>query len=53
MAILAAGTTLRDLWSKAPAEDRYSFQFDGLLETLDPDHDPPGVRLTLPTGGLG
>jgi predicted extracellular nuclease len=35
MATLAAGTTLRDLWSKAPAEDRYSFQFDGLLETLD------------------
>jgi uncharacterized protein len=89
MATLAAGTTLRDLLSKAPAEDRYSFQFDGLLETLDhifltkmlakqveeiryvhfdndyfepnettspigvSDPDPPVVRLTIPTGGLG
>jgi predicted extracellular nuclease len=35
MASLAAGTTLRDLWSKAPADNRYSFAYDGLLETLD------------------
>ncbi len=35
MAALTAGTSLRDLWSKAPATDRYSFEFDGLLETLD------------------
>jgi uncharacterized protein len=89
MGKLIEGTSLRDLWSKAPAEDRYSFQFDGLLETLDhifvtkklakqveelryvhfdndyyerdttssptgvSDHDPPVVRLTIPTGGLG
>jgi predicted extracellular nuclease len=35
METLRTGTSLRDLWSKAPAENRYSFQFDGLLETLD------------------
>jgi uncharacterized protein len=35
MGALTAGTSLRDLWSKAPAEDRYSFEYDGLLETLD------------------
>jgi predicted extracellular nuclease len=35
MEVLKAGTSLRDLWSKAPAEDRYSYQYDGLLETLD------------------
>ena len=35
MTSLANGTTLRDLWSKAPADNRYSFAFDGLLETLD------------------
>ncbi len=35
METLAAGTSLRDLWSKAPAEDRYSYEYDGLLEALD------------------
>ncbi len=35
MATLAAGTSLRDLWSKAPADNRYSYAYDGLLETLD------------------
>jgi predicted extracellular nuclease len=35
METLRTGTSLRDLWSKAPAENRYSFEFDGLLETLD------------------
>jgi uncharacterized protein len=35
MEALKVGTSLRDLWSKAPAEDRYSYEFDGLLETLD------------------
>jgi uncharacterized protein len=35
MEALKAGTSLRDLWSKAPAEDRYSYEYDGLLETLD------------------
>jgi uncharacterized protein len=35
MTTLAAGTSLRDLWSKAPADNRYSYAFDGLLETLD------------------
>ncbi len=32
---LVAGTSLRDLWSKAPASDRYSYAYDGQLETLD------------------
>ena len=32
---LVAGSSLRDLWSEAPADNRYSYQFDGLLETLD------------------
>jgi uncharacterized protein len=35
MEALKVGTSLRDLWSKAPAEDRYSYEYDGLLETLD------------------
>jgi uncharacterized protein len=35
MEALKAGTSLRDLWSKAPTEDRYSYEYDGLLETLD------------------
>ncbi|MBA3621269.1 MAG: lamin tail domain-containing protein [Euzebyales bacterium] len=29
------GTTLRNLWSDAPAEERYSFAFSGKLQTLD------------------
>lgn len=88
MSSLANGTTLRDLWSKAPADNRYSFAYNGLLETLDhifvtkklakqveemryvhidndyyernettsptgvSDHDPPVVRIAIPTGGL-
>ncbi|HVW48446.1 MAG TPA: lamin tail domain-containing protein [Solirubrobacterales bacterium] len=35
MESLTEGTSLRDLWSKAPADDRYSYAYDGLLETLD------------------
>ena len=27
--------TLKNLWSEAPADNRYSFQFDGQLQTLD------------------
>jgi predicted extracellular nuclease len=32
---LIAGTTLQDLFFQAPADDAYSFQYDGQLETLD------------------
>jgi predicted extracellular nuclease len=32
---LLTGTTLRNLWTKAPASNRYSFQFSGSLQTLD------------------
>ena len=35
METLRVGNSLRDLWSKAPAGDRYSYAYDGLLETLD------------------
>lgn len=35
MEALRAGNSLRDLWSKAPADNRYSYAYDGLLETLD------------------
>jgi uncharacterized protein len=35
METLRVGNSLRDLWSKAPADDRYSYAYDGLLETLD------------------
>jgi hypothetical protein len=35
MQALKVGTSLRDLWSKAPGEDRYSYEYDGLFETLD------------------
>jgi predicted extracellular nuclease len=30
-----AGTTLGNLWATAPAEERYSFNYQGLLQTLD------------------
>jgi uncharacterized protein len=89
METLRVGNSLRDLWSKAPADNRYSYAYDGLLETLDhifvtkklakqveeiryvhfdndyyqrdevssptgvSDHDPPVVRIAIPTGGLG
>jgi predicted extracellular nuclease len=33
--LVANGTTLRNLWSKAPATDRYSFAYNGQLQTLD------------------
>jgi uncharacterized protein len=33
--LVSAGTTLQNLWSEAPADNRYSFQFDGQLQTLD------------------
>jgi predicted extracellular nuclease len=32
---LISGTTLQDLWFRAPAKDAYSYQYDGQLETLD------------------
>jgi predicted extracellular nuclease len=32
---LQSDTTLKDLWSKAPAGDAYSYKFDGHLQTLD------------------
>ncbi len=32
---LVTGTSLEDLWFRAPVNNRYSFQFDGQLETLD------------------
>jgi uncharacterized protein len=33
--LVAPGVTLKNLWSEAPADNRYSFQFDGQLQTLD------------------
>jgi predicted extracellular nuclease len=33
--LVAPGVTLTNLWSEAPADNRYSFQFDGQLQTLD------------------
>ena len=33
--LVAQGVTLKNLWSEAPADNRYSFQFDGQLQTLD------------------
>ncbi len=33
--MVAPGVTLKNLWSEAPADNRYSFQFDGQLQTLD------------------
>ena len=32
---LIAGTSLQDLWFRAPDNGRYSYQYDGQLETLD------------------
>jgi endonuclease/exonuclease/phosphatase family metal-dependent hydrolase len=33
--LVSGDTTLRNLWSKAPATNRYSFQYQGQLQTLD------------------
>ena len=33
--LVSPGVTLKNLWSEAPADNRYSFQFDGQLQTLD------------------
>lgn len=33
--LVSAGVTLKNLWSEAPADNRYSFQFNGQLQTLD------------------
>jgi predicted extracellular nuclease len=33
--MVSPGATLKNLWSEAPADNRYSFQFDGQLQTLD------------------
>ena len=33
--LVGPGVTLQNLWSEAPAGNRYSFQFDGQLQTLD------------------
>jgi predicted extracellular nuclease len=35
LARLQQGGTLANLWPMAPARERYSFQFNGLLQTLD------------------
>jgi uncharacterized protein len=32
---LVTDTSLEDLWNRAPVNNRYSYQFDGQLETLD------------------
>ncbi|WCB93570.1 hypothetical protein DSM104299_02283 [Baekduia alba] len=32
---LVSGTTLKNLWKKAPASNRYSFAYNGQLQTLD------------------
>ncbi|WP_027007011.1 lamin tail domain-containing protein [Conexibacter woesei] len=32
---LVAETTLRNLWTKAPAQNRYSYSYNGMLQTLD------------------
>lgn len=32
---LLTGNSLRNLWTKAPAQNRYSFTYDGMLQTLD------------------
>jgi predicted extracellular nuclease len=33
--LVAGGTTLKNLWSRAPATNRYSFMYNGQLQTLD------------------
>jgi predicted extracellular nuclease len=33
--LVSPGVSLQNLWSDAPADNRYSFQFDGQLQTLD------------------
>jgi predicted extracellular nuclease len=33
--LVGGASTLANLWSEAPADNRYSFQFDGQLQTLD------------------
>ncbi len=35
LAVFEEGTTLTNLWSQAPAEERYSSAFQGKLQTLD------------------
>ncbi len=42
--LVSAGTTLQNLWSQAPADNRYSFQFDGQLQTLDHAFVTDGLR---------
>ena len=32
---LVAGTSLQNLWNRAPVNNRYSFQYDGQVEALD------------------
>jgi predicted extracellular nuclease len=34
-ALTGPGTTLSNLWSEAPADQRYSYVFDARLQTLD------------------
>jgi endonuclease/exonuclease/phosphatase family metal-dependent hydrolase len=43
IARLTQGGTLTDLWSKAPADSRYSYKFDGHLQTLDHIAVTPGL----------
>jgi predicted extracellular nuclease len=33
--LVAPGVTLQNLWSLAPADERYSYQYNGQLQTLD------------------
>jgi predicted extracellular nuclease len=33
--MVSGGTSLRNLWSKAPVADRYSYSYNGQLQTLD------------------
>ena len=35
LAVLQTGTTLTNLWPRAPEQERYSFGFQGRLQTLD------------------
>jgi endonuclease/exonuclease/phosphatase family metal-dependent hydrolase len=43
--LVAPGVTLQNLWSEAPADNRYSFQFDGQVQTLDHIFVTDGLRV--------
>lgn len=42
--LVAPGTSLTNLWSLAPADDRYSYQYSGQLQTLDHIFVTEGLR---------